>query len=106
MAKYLVKGNYVGDGVAGLRSDGGTKRREAVERLVASVGGTMESLYYAFGDTDIYVIVDLPDHAAAASLSLVANASGAVQVSVTVLLTAEDMDAATGLSPEYRPPGT
>jgi len=106
MAKYLFLGNYVGDGVAGLRRDGGTKRRDAVERLAASVGGTVESLYYAFGDTDVYVIFDVPDHVAAASLSLAVNASGAVAGSMTVLLTAEDMDAATKLSPEYHAPGT
>jgi uncharacterized protein with GYD domain len=29
--------------------------------MIAKAGGTMESFYYAFGDADVYVIVDLPD---------------------------------------------
>jgi len=49
--------------------------------------------------------VDLPDNVTAAGLSLITNAGGAVTVSVTVLLTPEEMDAAAQLSPDYRPPG-
>lgn len=105
MAKYLVEGNYVGDGIKGLLGEGGTSRREAINKLVESVGGTVESVYYAFGDTDIFVIVDLPDNASAAAASLVASASGAVTTSIRVLLTPEELDEAAKKSPQYRPPG-
>lgn len=105
MPKYLVHGSYVGDGVAGLLRDGGTSRRDAVEALVSSLGGSLESLYYAFGDTDVFVVVDLPDNVAAAAASLTAGASGAVAVKVTPLLTAEEIDEATRRSGTYRPPG-
>ena len=106
MAKYLVQGNYAGEGAKGLVKDGGSSRREAIEKLVASLGGTLESMYYAFGDTDVYVIVDLPDNVSAAAASLTANAAGAVSVSVTVLLTPEEMDEAAKKTPEYRAPGS
>lgn len=105
MAKYLLEGNYVGDGIGGLLKEGGTGRRDAVEKLVTAMGGTVEAIYYAFGPTDVYVIVDLPSHVDAAAASLVANASGAVTVSVTVLLTPEDIDEAAKKTPDYRPPG-
>ena len=106
MAKYLVHGNYAREGVEGLMKEGGSSRREAIEKLVASLGGTLESMYYAFGDTDVYVVVDLPDNVSAAAASLTANAAGAVGVSVTVLLTPEEMDEAAKKTPEYRPPGS
>ena len=105
MAKYLIQGNYVGGGVKGLLSEGGSSRREAVAKLVESVGGTLEGFYYAFGKTDVYVIVDAPDNASVAALSFAANATGTVRVKTTVLLTPEEVDAAAKKAPDYRPPG-
>jgi len=105
MPKYLVQANYVGEGVKGLLKEGGSGRRAAVEKLFGSVGGKIESFYYAFGDTDLFVIADLPDNATAAALSLVVSAAGAATTRVTVLLTPEEIDAATKKTPSYRPPG-
>lgn len=105
MAKYLLKGNYVGAGIKGLMADGGTKRREAASAAIQSVGGTLDCLYYAFGDTDLFGICDFPDAASAAALSLVVNSTGAVAISLTPLMTPEDVDAAVAKSPSYRPPG-
>ena len=62
MAKYLAKASYTQQGLQGLLKDGGTKRRQVVEKLAASVGGKMEAFYFAFGDTDLYAIMDAPDN--------------------------------------------
>jgi uncharacterized protein with GYD domain len=105
MSKYLVKGNYVGDGIKGLMEEGGSRRRAAATAGAESVGGSVESFYYAFGDTDVYGICDFPDEASATSFSLIVNASGAVKISLTPLLTAEDLDAAAAKTPTFRPPG-
>lgn len=105
MAKYLIQANYIGEGIKGLLKEGGSSRRTAVEKLAESVGGTIEAYYYAFGDTDLFVIADMPDHAAATAVSLTAGAAGTATVKVTVLLTAEEVDAAVKKSPIYRPPG-
>ncbi|MDH3753037.1 MAG: GYD domain-containing protein [Acidimicrobiia bacterium] len=105
MAKYLVKGNYVGNGIAGLLQDGGTARRDAATAAIESLGGTVESFYFAFGDTDVIAILDVPDEASAIALSLLINASGAVSLSLTPLISPETVDAASKLSPSYRPPG-
>jgi uncharacterized protein with GYD domain len=105
MAKYLVQANYVGEGIKGLLKDGGTGRRAAVEKLIGSVGGKVEAFYYAFGDTDLFVIADIPDNVTAAALSLTVNAVGAATAKITVLLTAEEVDAAAKKTPNYRPPG-
>ena len=105
MAKYLFHGSYTQAGIQGVLKDGGTGRRKAVDALAASVGGSVESMYWAFGKDDFYVIADLPDHAAAAALAATTGAAGAVSISTVVLLTAGDVDAAIKLHPNYRAPG-
>jgi len=105
MPKYLFHANYVGEGVKGLIKEGGTSRRVVVEKAAQSVGGTVEAFYYAFGETDAYVIVDLPDNTTAASLALTVAASGTVAIKTTVLITPEEVDQAVKQSHSYRPPG-
>jgi uncharacterized protein with GYD domain len=105
LAKYLFHGSYTQAGIQGVLKDGGTGRRKAVEALVKSLGGSLESMYWAFGKDDFYVIGELPNHAAAAALAAATGAAGAVRISTVVLLTAEDVDAATKLHPDYRAPG-
>jgi uncharacterized protein with GYD domain len=105
MPKYLAQVNYVGEGIKGLLKEGGSSRRAAIEKLFGSVGAKVEALYYAFGDIDLFVIIDAPDNITAAALSLTVNAAGAANVKVTVLLSPEDIDAAAKKTPSYRPPG-
>jgi uncharacterized protein with GYD domain len=105
MPKFLIHGNYVGEGIKGLLKEGGSSRRAAVEKLATSLGGTVESIYYAFGDTDVYVVVDMPDNVSMAAMALIAGASGAVTVKTTVLMSPEEVDEATKKTPDYRPPG-
>ena len=59
MAKYLFQAVHTDEGLEGLLKEGGSKRREAVEKAVKSLGGTLEAFYYAFGDADVFAIVDL-----------------------------------------------
>ena|SRR5215831_10449210 len=105
MAKYLIEVSYTSDGAKGVLKDGGSKRKAAAKALVESVGATMESFYYAFGDTDVLVIIDAPDAASVAAMSLAIGASGAVTARTTALLTAEDVDAAAKKAPKYAAPG-
>ena len=105
MPKYLVQASYVGDGVQGLRKEGGSARRAVVEKACASVGGALESFYYAFGETDLVAIMDLPDNVTAAGVALLVGASGKVDIKTTVLLSTEEIDAAVKVGGDYRPPG-
>ena len=105
MAKYLVKVSYTADGVKGLQKDKASGRRAAVAKLVESDGGKLEAFYFAFGADDVVSIVDLPNNAAAAAFSLAVNAAGLANLSLTPLLTVEEMDAALGKSVSYRAPG-
>ena len=105
MPKYLVEASYTLEGIKGVQSAGGSSRRDAVARAAESVGGGLESFYFAFGERDVFTVVDLPDNESATALALTVNASGAVTVRTTVLLTPEEVDAAAKRSVEYRPPG-
>ena len=105
MPKYLLQVSYTAEGAKGLLKDGGTKRREAARAALSSVGATLDAMYFAFGDSDVVVIADAPDAASIVAASLALNASGAVTSKTTVLLTPEEVDAASKKSPTYSAPG-
>jgi uncharacterized protein with GYD domain len=105
MPKYLVQASHSSDGVQGLLKEGGSARRAAVERACASIGGTLDAFYYAFGETDVVAIIDLPNNVSAAGLALMIAASGKVDLKTTVLLTPEEIDSAVKTGGDYRPPG-
>ena len=105
MPTYLWRGSYTAEGTKGLLKDGGSKRREVVQQMVAKAGGKLHAFYFALGDSDFYGIAEFPDSATAAAMSLAVNASGAVALHTTVLLAPEELDAATKKSVGYRPPG-
>ena len=105
MGKYLFRGSFSAEGLRGVMKDGGTSRPKAVAALAASVGGTLESYYFAFGDDSYFVVCDLPNDEAAAACAMAVAASGAVSNSTVKLLTPEQVDAAVKLSPAYRSPG-
>ena len=70
MPKFLIEASYTQDGVKGVQSAGGSSRRDAIVQVAESAGGTLESVYFAFGDRDAHVIVDLPDNESAAAVAL------------------------------------
>jgi uncharacterized protein with GYD domain len=105
MPKYLVQASYTADGTKGLLKDGGVKRRAAASALVESLGGKVDCFYFAFGETDVVAIVDLPDGTSAAAASLAINATGLVTSRLSVLLTPEEIDQAARKSFTYTPPG-
>ena len=105
MPKFLFEASYTSDGVKGVRSAGGSARRDAITQLAESMGGRLESFHFAFGDRDAYVICELPDNESATAVALTVNASGAVTIKTVALLTPEEVDDAAGRSVEYTPPG-
>jgi uncharacterized protein with GYD domain len=106
MAKYLFKVRYTGEGLQGVMSKGGSARRAAADDLAKNLGGGVESFHFAFGDDDAYVICDLPDNRAAATVAMTVSSSGLVSVTTVPLLTVDDVDAiAAGRKQEYSAPG-
>ena len=54
----------------------------------------------------MYTVADMPDNTAAAALALAVTAGGGAVVNTVVLLTPEEIDAATKQNVKYSPPGT
>ena len=105
MPKFLFQGSYTEEGLKGLLKEGGTKRKEALKQAVESLSGTLEAYYFAFGDNDFYFIADNPDNVNALAGVILGNASGAVKVKTTVLITPEEVDEAVKKTMNWRPPG-
>jgi uncharacterized protein with GYD domain len=105
MPSFLFKASYSPEGVRGVAAKGGSARRDAIADLFAANGGKMAGFYFAFGETDAYVIGELPDNETATAVALTVNADGRAKVSTVPLLTPEEVDAAAQRSVDYRAPG-
>ncbi len=105
MPKYLFEAHYTPEGAKGVAKEGGSGRRAAIVKAAESVGGKLESFYFAFGGVDAYVTVDLPDNVAAAAMALAVNQGNTAAVKTVVLMTTEEMDKAAKTTVGYRPPG-
>ena len=106
MAKYLLEASYTAEGLKGLQKDGAAGRRAAVEQAVQSAGGKVECMYYALGDRDVIVVLDLPGVVDAAAVGLATSASGLVRTRITALLSIEETDQAIAKRANYRAPGS
>lgn len=102
MPKYLWQVMYSPEGACGVIDEGGTARCDAIKHMVERVGGTVEACYFSLGGQDLYVIGDVPDEIAAASLSIHTSASGIARSEAIALVTPEQMDKATGVVAEER----
>ncbi len=105
MPFYMFRASYTQQGIQGVIKEGAASRRAAVEALAASVGGRIDSAYWAFGDDDFLTIGELPDNAAAIAIAAAVGASGAARVTTTVLLTAAEVDEGLARRTAYRAPG-
>lgn len=104
MARYLFMADYSASGAKGLLEVGGSTRRDVIAKTAQSMGGSLETFDFAFGKHDAFVICDLPDHAAAATIALTINASGSAHVETVVLIDAADIGGGTAEA-SYSGPG-
>lgn len=105
MPHYLFRASYTTEGLRGVLKEGAASRVGTVQTLAQSLGGRMETCYWAFGSDDFIMIAELPDNQAAAAAATTVGASGAASVTTTVLLTADEIDEARGRRGAYRAPG-
>ena len=105
MPKYMIRASYSADGVKGVLSEGGSSRRETIAKLAEGLGGKLETFHFAFGEDDVFTIVDFPDNVTATAVSMTVGASGLVKTRITVLLTPEEVDEAAKKAVDYRAPG-
>ena len=105
MPKYLIEASYTAEGLRGLQKDKAFARRQAVTKVVESLEGKVEAMYFALGEHDVVIIADLPDTVSAAALALGVSATGLVRTKSTALLTIEETDRALTKKINYRGPG-
>jgi uncharacterized protein with GYD domain len=83
-------------------------RREALQPVMEAAGCTLHGYWYAFGDTDGFVLFEAPDDVTAAGVLVKVGASAAFsRLATTKLLTVEEAIDAFGRAGgiTYRPPG-
>jgi uncharacterized protein with GYD domain len=104
MPKYLAVASYTSEGIKGLTKAGGVSRRTVVDKLLKSLGGHLEAFYFAFGENDAYLIIDVPDNLTAAAISLAVAGAGATRMKTIELLTPEEIDQAMKKHAHNEPP--
>lgn len=105
MPKYLIQASYSPQGLQGVIKDKASGRRAAIQKALKSVGGTLECMYYSFGDYDVVLVVDLPDNITAAALSFSVCSTGLAHTKTTPLLTVEETDKVVQKGVTYKAPG-
>jgi len=84
-------------------------RTETVSRLLESAGCKLKGLWYAFGQSDGFALIEAPNNVTSASLMIAISASGAFnRFETTVLMTQTELLEALGKAQdvEYVAPGT
>jgi uncharacterized protein with GYD domain len=90
MPHYLVQVSYTAEGWAALLKKP-QNRIEAVRPAVEKLGGKIEGAWFAFGESDVIVVLDMPDNTSAAALAMAFASGGACKsCKTTPLLTIED----------------
>jgi len=107
MPVYLGRFSYSTEAVKALVSNPQDRAQVAAE-AAESLGGKLIGFWFSFGEFDGAFVMEAPDNATAAALSMVVDGSGALsRLETTVLLTMDEaqeaMRKAAGAS--FRPPG-
>ena len=90
MSSYLIQVSYTVESVASLIKNP-QNRTETVRKSVKKLGGKLVGIWLSFGDSDVVVIVDMPDNASAAALALAVGGSGTAKcVKTTPLLSIDE----------------
>ena len=91
MPLYLIEFGYTPEAWAGLVKSP-ENREEVVGRIMEGAGAALHSLWYSFGDSDGFAVIEAPDNITAGGLSVAVAASGAFRKFEThVLMTQDEM---------------
>ena len=96
---------YAPHAVKGLIA--GSDRRAAIEALLNTIGGKLESVMFTRGEFDIALVADIPDQSTGMGLTMAIKASGAfTRISVLEELNMEAVIAAAQKAAKvYEPAG-
>jgi uncharacterized protein with GYD domain len=108
---FSLTGQYTPQAINSIMDNPTTSRYEAAKKLIEAAGGKLISLYSTPAEgPGVLAIFDVPDPGAAAAISGVVVASGALHhVKLTRLLTQDEVvpirQKASQLRSAYKPPG-
>jgi uncharacterized protein with GYD domain len=107
MPRYLSLFKYSPEGSKGFLKEKTAAREAASRKAFESVGGKLETFYWAAsGEYTGIAIADLPDAASGAVLLALVDASGAFSYfRIIELLTGAEVDGALAKPMAFRPPG-
>ena len=105
MPKFLVKASYTAEGWKGLKKDKASGRHKAIAAACEALGGKLDHMYYALGDDDVFIVIDLPSHVQVAAMGVAVKSGGLVSTSSVSLLTVAEMDKALSEDAKYQAPG-
>jgi uncharacterized protein with GYD domain len=105
MGRYMFKVSYSVDGLKGVMHEGAEHRQTFIAKMAADMGGSLETFDFAFGETDLYTICEIPDDETAAAIALAVASAGVGGVETVKLLTSAQVDKARGIQTGYKPPG-
>ena len=105
MSRYMFKVSYSAAGMQGLVKEGAEHRQTFIAKMAAEMGGSLESFDFAFGDTDVYAVCDVPDDETAAAIAMAVEASGTGSIETVKLLSPAQVDRARGIHTGYQAPG-
>jgi uncharacterized protein with GYD domain len=106
MTYYLIQASYTSQAIAAMVKSP-QNRADAVRPMIERAGGKLHGLWFAFGESDIVAIAEMPDNLSATAISMAIGASGTMaSYRSTPLMTAaeavEAMKKAAAVS--YQPP--
>jgi uncharacterized protein with GYD domain len=110
MAKYATFFRYSPSTWAAMIENPGD-RTAAVRALADSLGGSIDAIYWMFGEWDGFVVTDAPSSIQAAALSVTVGSTGQFSALETHELLdqaalVQVLGAAKSAKASYRPPGT
>lgn len=85
MSFYLYKLAYTSDAVKAMVASP-SDRAAAATKLADALGGKLHHLFFAFGEFDVYCLIEAPDDKTVAAVAMAVGASGTVARSETVKL--------------------
>ena len=90
MAFYMYQAAFTPEAWAKMVKEP-QNREQAIRPVIEKLGGKLIGYWFAFGESDAVVIVQMPDNVSAAAAALAATAGGAVKsLRTTVLMSVDE----------------
>ena len=91
MPHFLTQASYTSEAWARLVANP-QDRIEVIRAPIEKLGGRIEHAYFAFGDSDVFLITEMPNNVSAAAIAIAFAAGGAVKnLKTTPLMSASEV---------------